>query len=82
MDYRVRPATQLHFPERGADHGKRAHVYLAPLLNCGNGNAGTGIGPPRFIRMFFFFTNRIGLSGSILVSILLSLVLLYACTRA
>jgi hypothetical protein len=30
--------------------------------------------------MFFFFSNHVGLAGSILVSVLLSLVLLYACS--
>jgi hypothetical protein len=30
--------------------------------------------------MFFFFSNRVGLLGSILVSVLLTLVLLYACS--
>jgi hypothetical protein len=31
--------------------------------------------------MFFFFSNRVGLAGSILVSVVLSLALLYACSR-
>jgi hypothetical protein len=31
--------------------------------------------------MFFFFSNRIGLGGSILVSLLITLGLLYACSR-
>jgi hypothetical protein len=31
--------------------------------------------------MFFFFSNRVGLGGSIFVSLLLSLLLLYACSR-
>jgi hypothetical protein len=30
--------------------------------------------------MFLFFSNHIGLAGSILVSVLFSLLLLYACT--
>jgi hypothetical protein len=34
------------------------------------------------VGMFFFFSNRMGLAGSILVSLLLSVVLLYACSRA
>ena len=33
------------------------------------------------VGMFFFFSNRMGLAGSILVSLLLSVVLLYACSR-
>ena len=31
--------------------------------------------------MFFFFSNGIGVAGSILISILLSLLLLYACSH-
>jgi hypothetical protein len=31
--------------------------------------------------MFFFFSNRVGLAGSILLSLLVSLVLLYACSH-
>jgi hypothetical protein len=31
--------------------------------------------------MFLFFSNRVGLAGSILVSVLLSVALLYACSR-
>jgi hypothetical protein len=31
-------------------------------------------------RMFLFFSNQVGLFGSIAVSILLSLILLYACS--
>ena len=31
--------------------------------------------------MFLFFSNRVGLAGSILVSVLLSMALLYACSR-
>lgn len=31
--------------------------------------------------MFLFFSNRAGLGGSILLSLLLTLVLLYACSR-
>ncbi|BAT61878.1 hypothetical protein GJW-30_1_04440 [Variibacter gotjawalensis] len=31
--------------------------------------------------MFLFFSSRMGLLGSIAVSILLSIVLLYACAR-
>lgn len=30
--------------------------------------------------MFLFFSNRMGVAGSILISILLSVVLLYACS--
>jgi hypothetical protein len=33
------------------------------------------------IAMFFFFSNGLGLAGSILVSVLLSIVLLYACSH-
>jgi hypothetical protein len=33
------------------------------------------------IAMFLFFSNGLGLAGSILVSVLLSLVLLYACSH-
>jgi hypothetical protein len=32
--------------------------------------------------MFVFFSNRIGLAGSLLVSLLLSIALLYACSQA
>ena len=31
--------------------------------------------------MFLFFSNRVGLAGSILVSVLLSVALLYACSH-
>jgi hypothetical protein len=31
--------------------------------------------------MFLFFSNGLGLAGSIVVSVLLSLVLLYACSH-
>jgi hypothetical protein len=31
--------------------------------------------------MFFFFSSRMGLSASLVVSLLLSLLLLYACSR-
>ena len=31
--------------------------------------------------MFFFFSNGLGLGGSILLSVLVSLVLLYACSQ-
>jgi len=31
--------------------------------------------------LFFFFSNGLGLAGSILISILLSLLLLYACSH-
>jgi hypothetical protein len=31
--------------------------------------------------MFFFFSNRAGLGGSLLISAVLTLVLLYACSR-
>jgi hypothetical protein len=30
--------------------------------------------------MFFFFSNTVGLIGSILISLVLTLVLLYACS--
>jgi hypothetical protein len=33
-----------------------------------------------FIRMFLFFSNGIGLGASIAISVLLTLVLLYACS--
>jgi hypothetical protein len=33
------------------------------------------------VIMFFFFSNRMGLVGSVLVSLLLSALLLYACSR-
>jgi hypothetical protein len=32
--------------------------------------------------MFVFFSNRIGVVGSVLISLLLSIVLLYACSHA
>jgi len=32
------------------------------------------------VAMFFFFSNGLGLGASLLVSVLLSLVLLYACS--
>jgi hypothetical protein len=35
----------------------------------------------RLRSMFFFFSNRVGLAGSILLSLLVSLVLLYACSH-
>jgi hypothetical protein len=43
------------------------------------------IGTVQFITellgvMFFFFSNAVGLAGSILVSVLLTLLLLYACS--
>jgi hypothetical protein len=31
-------------------------------------------------RMFLFFSNQVGLFGSIAISILLTLILLYACS--
>ena len=31
--------------------------------------------------MFFFFSNRVGLAGSIVASVLITLVLLYGCSR-
>jgi hypothetical protein len=31
--------------------------------------------------MFLFFSNRLGIGGSLLVTLVLSLVLLYACTH-
>jgi hypothetical protein len=31
--------------------------------------------------MFFFFSNGLGIAGSIIISILLSLLLLYACSH-
>ncbi len=34
------------------------------------------------LGMFFFFSNAVGLAGSILVSVLLTLLLLYACSTA
>jgi hypothetical protein len=37
--------------------------------------------PQRYLPMFLFFSNGLGLAGSILVSVLLSLVLLYACSQ-
>ena len=42
---------------------------------------GTGLACAALADMFFFFSNRVGLAGSVLVSLLLSLVLLYACSR-
>ena len=40
------------------------------------------LGPSVALRgMFFFFSNGIGVAGSILISILLSLLLLYACSH-
>jgi len=30
--------------------------------------------------MFFFFSNRAGIAGSVLISIVLTLLLLYACS--
>ena len=33
-------------------------------------------------EMFVFFSNRIGVVGSVLISLLLSIVLLYACSHA
>jgi hypothetical protein len=33
------------------------------------------------IAMFLFFSNGLGLAGSIVISVLLSLVLLYACSH-
>lgn len=35
----------------------------------------------RWACMFFFFSNGLGLMGSIVISILLSLLLLYACSH-
>jgi hypothetical protein len=32
-------------------------------------------------NMFVFFSNRVGFAGSILVSLLITLALLYACSR-
>jgi hypothetical protein len=34
----------------------------------------------REVAMFLFFSNGVGVFGSVLVSILLTLVLLYACS--
>jgi hypothetical protein len=34
----------------------------------------------RCAHMFFFFSSRAGIGGSILISLLLSLLLLYACS--
>jgi hypothetical protein len=36
---------------------------------------------PRLPGTFFFFSNGLGIAGSILVSILLTLLLLYACSH-
>ena len=35
----------------------------------------------RWACMFFFFSNGLGLAGSMVISILLSLLLLYACSH-
>jgi hypothetical protein len=35
---------------------------------------------PAFDGMFFFYSNGVGLAGSIIASLLLSAVLLYACS--
>jgi hypothetical protein len=42
---------------------------------------GTAPSLETLVGMFFFFSNRMGLAGSIVVSLLLSIVLLYACSR-
>ena len=52
------------------------------LLGGQNANLDWNLGPSVALRgMFFFFSNGIGLVGSILISILLSLLLLYACSH-
>ena len=52
------------------------------LLGGQNANLDWNLGPSVALRgMFFFFSNGIGLAGSILISILLSLLLLYACSH-
>jgi hypothetical protein len=44
------------------------------------GPSGTAVRSLALIGMFFFFSNGVGLTASIVISILGSLLLLYACT--
>jgi hypothetical protein len=45
--------------------------------------SGLPLVPPNWPKlMFVFFSNRIGLGGFLLFSLLLSIVLLYACSHA
>ena len=41
--------------------------------------ASRGVDGAEFARMFFFFSNGVGLIGSIIISVVLTLVLLKAC---
>jgi hypothetical protein len=63
---------------------------LTPVASCGTtvsaleegeeAESGTSVTSERLQPMFLFFSNGVGLTGSIVASLLLTLVLMYACS--
>jgi hypothetical protein len=68
--------------------GRIGRIFGRPPVRSGDtprrpgANLDWNLGPSVALRgMFFFFSNGIGVAGSIFISISLSLLLLYACSH-
>ena len=72
------PAAHFRLEESGLvemPNTETGRFELLGIYACGTHGSGGCCLP-----MFFFFSNGLGLGASVLVSVLLSLVLLYACS--
>jgi hypothetical protein len=59
----------------------RCDLLVVPGQSCATSAMGTMAGERRWTKeMFFFFSNGFGVAGSIVVSLAVTLLLLYACS--
>ena len=78
----VGPLCRVPPPHPFRGHRSRGRTYQALRESQHLRQSRNSSDRAALLGMFFFFSNAVGLASSILVSVLLTLLLLYACNAA